>query len=47
MQQLMKLVQTNKIIKANYELELNDLSGEYKGIPVATYQANLEIVERK
>lgn len=44
---LKKLVQTNKIIKANYELELNDLSGEYKGIPVATYQANLEIVERK
>lgn len=44
---LKKILQTNKIIKANYELELNDLSGEYKGIPVATYQANLEIVERK
>lgn len=44
---LKKILQTNKIIKANYELELNNISGEYKGIPVATYQANLEIVERK
>ena len=44
---LKKLLQTNKIIKANYELELNDLSGEYKGISVATYQSNLEITERK
>lgn len=44
---LKELLQTNKIIKANYELELNNISGEYKGIPVATYQANLEIVERK
>lgn len=44
---LKKILQTNKIIKANYELELNNISGEYKGIPVATYQANLEITERK
>lgn len=44
---LKKVLQTNKIIKANYELELNNISGEYKGIPVATYQANLEITERK